>query len=88
MGSILIIIRVGLQETQALLSEVGPHCIDTCILKIQNHRLITLKVLRNVIPELFRHQLPQRHHVLLSEEEYLQNETMFDCFYGRDSRWP
>jgi hypothetical protein len=58
-GSILLITQVGIQETEALLSEVGPCCINSWIPRLQDHRLITLKVLRNIILELFEHQLPQ-----------------------------
>jgi hypothetical protein len=56
-GSILLVIQVGLLETEALLSGVNPHCIDSWILKIQDHRLIILKVLRTTIPKLFGHWL-------------------------------
>jgi hypothetical protein len=85
-NKILLIIQVRIQETEALLSGVGPCCINTWIPCIQDHRLITLKVLRNIIPELFRKSLLSWHHILLTEEEYLWNDIIHDCSCRREER--
>jgi hypothetical protein len=54
---IMLVVQVGLRETKALLREVGPHCIDSWIPRMDDHQLVVLKVLRNTLPELFRKQL-------------------------------
>jgi hypothetical protein len=42
-----------------------------------------LKLLQNIIPELFGKKLPTPVYSLLSEDEYLRNEEVFDCTCGR-----
>jgi hypothetical protein len=79
-SKILLIIQIGIKEVQSLLAEVGPHCIDSWVPRIDDHQLVILKVIQNMIPEPFGRKLLCQRYRLLSEEEYIKNKEVFDCF--------
>jgi hypothetical protein len=78
----LTVIQVGLREVQELLEGVGPHCIDSWILQISNHHLVVIKVIWNMILELFGKMLPEPIYSVLSEDKYIWSDKVYDCTCG------
>jgi hypothetical protein len=65
------IIQFGYLERQYLLSGIGPHCIDTWVPRTTKRRIITVKIIRTILPEYFGKILSPPVYRVLSEEEYI-----------------
>jgi hypothetical protein len=76
------IIQFGYLKAQFLLTGIGLHCIDTWVPRIDKHHLIVIKIIQSVLPEYFRKILTSPTYKVLTEDEYIQNDTYHDCACG------
>jgi hypothetical protein len=67
----ITVVQFGYLETQVLLATIWTRCIDTWVPHIDNDCILIIKIIQNIIPELFGKTLLTPTYTLLTEAEYI-----------------
>jgi hypothetical protein len=81
-SKLLGLIKFRNLETQIILSGIAPQLVHTWIPRSRNHRLIVIKLIRSILPELFGFSLPTPVYQLLTKQEYISNQQYHNCSCG------